>query len=179
MPGRAADKPTPIDISRIILTDTINARCWFFADSLRNVNADQLTTLPFQSRIPDNIFRTAKDLQVEKDWYLNFCLQNTADTAISVYFYPGIYFTRIDLFLYNDSIKKAVPIPEVLPDFPDSIGYRTITLPAHSQKIYYARLRFVKDDANNMDVRIIRDYYLNVLQTLAWRNIFSGYVQAG
>ncbi len=158
----AGDKPTPIDVSRILLTDTISSRCWFFADGLRNVQAENLTTLPFQAKPPNNIFRAAKEDQVEKDWYLNFCLENTADSAICVYFYPGIYFTRIDLFLYNDSTKKAVAIPEALPDFPDSIGYRTITLPAHSQKIYYARLRFVKDDANNMDVRIVRDYYLNI-----------------
>jgi len=162
IPGMAQYKPVPVDISRIILTDSINAKCWFFADSLCSVKPEQLTTLPFQPGRPKNIFRTVSQNQVEKDWYLNFCLLNSADTAITVYFYPGIYFSRIDLYLYNDSTRKADPLPVTLPDFPDSIGYRTIILAPHTQRMYYACLRFVKTDINNMDVRIIRDYYLQV-----------------
>lgn len=162
MPAMAGNRPAPVDISKIILTDTIGLRCWFFTDSLRTVKPEQLTTLPFSPNCPKNIFRSVNKEQVDKDWYLNFCLQNTSDTTITVYFYPGIYFTDIDLFVYNDSTKKADPLPAILPDFADSIGYRTITLAAHTQKMYYARLRFVKADINNMDIRIVRDYYLPV-----------------
>jgi signal transduction histidine kinase len=162
VPALAQQRPAPIDISRIILTDTINEKCWFFADSLHAVKPEQLTTLHFEPKRPKNIFKSVSPRQVDKDWYLNFCLLNTADTTITFYFYPGIYFSRIDLFIYNDSTKKADPLPEVLPDFPDSIGYRTITLAAHTQKMYYASLRFVKTDINNMDIRIVRDYYLNI-----------------
>jgi signal transduction histidine kinase len=129
------------------------------------VKPGQLTTLPFSKKYPKNIFVAVKPKQVDKDWYINFCLRNTSDTAVTTYFYPGLYFSMIDLFTYNDSTKQASPLPALmpdLPDFPDSAGYRTIVLAAHSQKMYYARLRFAKTDVNNMDIHIIRDYYLPV-----------------
>ncbi|MEP7278134.1 MAG: 7TM diverse intracellular signaling domain-containing protein [Bacteroidota bacterium] len=162
LPGVAGAQPVPIDISRIILTDTIDARCWFFVGNLHAEPPASIATLPFQAQRPGNIFKTVNPRQVEKDWYINFCLENTADSAISVYFYPGIYFKRIDLFRYNESTKKVDPLPRVLPDFPDSIGYRTITMAAHTKNNFYVRLGFVKTDINNMDIRIIRDYYLPV-----------------
>lgn len=161
--GMAQQKPTPVDISRIILSDSFNTKCWFFADSLRSTPSDQLATLPFTTNEPRNIFTSVSPKQVDKDWYIKFCLQNSDDTAITAFFYPGLYFRSIDLFVYNDSTRKIDSLPCVmphLPDFADSAGYRAITLPGHSQKMFYARLKFVKADINNMDIRIVRDYYL-------------------
>jgi signal transduction histidine kinase len=158
----AGTQPPAVDVAKIVLADTINTKCWFVADSLRSVSNDQVARLPFSPHCPANIFRTANPHQVDKDWYLNFCLENSADTAIQVYFYPGIYFSKIDLFLYNNASGRAEPLPAVLPPFADSIGYRTLNLAPHTRKLYYARLRFVKTDINGMDIRIVRDYYLNV-----------------
>lgn len=160
--GRASGGPGPIDVAKVILNDTINTRCWFYADSLRNVQPNQIASLPYLEKSPKNLFRTVNQHQVDKDWYISFCLQNSADTTIKVFFYPGLYFSRIDLFQYNDSLKKAVAMPLEMPHFMDSLGYRTILMPAHSQSTYYVHLRFVKTDVNNLDIRIIRDYYLHV-----------------
>jgi signal transduction histidine kinase len=162
IPLRAGTVPPAVDVAKIVLADTINSKCWFFADSLRTVRQDQIATLPFSPQSPGNIFKTANPHQVDKDWWLQFCLENNADTAIKIYFYPGIYFNKIDLFAYNDSSGKAYALPVVLPGFADSIGYRSITVAPHSRKIYYAHLRFVKTDISSMDIRIIRDYYLTV-----------------
>jgi len=162
VPAWADNQPAPVDVAKIMLTDVINTKCWFASDSLRTFNPDQIASLPFSPQSPANIFRTANPRQVDTDWYLQFCLENSADTSLKIYFYPGIYFSKIDLFVYSDASGKADPLPAVLPDFPDSIGYRTITLAPHARKTFYARLRFVKTDINNMDIRIIRDYYLNI-----------------
>ncbi|MEP6748339.1 MAG: 7TM diverse intracellular signaling domain-containing protein [Bacteroidota bacterium] len=162
VPATAQESPVPFDVARIKLTEIIDDSCWFFSDSQRPVHPDQLASLAFQHNSPKNIFKTVGPHNVDKDWYLNFCLENTADTAITTYFYPGLYFKKIDLFIYNDSTRKAEPLPLLLPNFSDSIGYRGIILAAHSSKMYYASLRFVKTDINGMDIRVIRDYYLPV-----------------
>ncbi len=162
LPAMARESPPPVDISKIILTDTINSKCWVFTDNLPTIVPARISQLAFLHSSPRNIFTTVNPAQVDKNWYLNLCLQNSSDSAITVYFYPGLYFSRIDLFIYNDVTGLADPLPAVLPAFPDSIGYRTITLAAHTQKMYYACLRFVKTDINNMDIRLVRDYYLPV-----------------
>src|SRR4051794_30155547 len=90
---RAGDQPPAVDVSKIVLADTLHSRCWFFADSSRAVSVAQIVSLPFTRQAPLNIFKTANARQVDKDWYLKFCLENSADTAIAVFFYPGIYFS--------------------------------------------------------------------------------------
>jgi signal transduction histidine kinase len=158
----AQEKPPVIDISKILLSDTIYNRCFYFEDSLHTVTPDQLPSLLFREKISKGIFKQLSAKQVEKDWYLQFCLQNTADSSVTVDFYPGIYLTRIDLFVYNDSTKKIQPIPVLFPDVQDSAGYRKLILSPHSKSTYYAGLKFVKTNVNGMDVRIIKDYFLPV-----------------
>ena len=162
VPVRSQQKPPPVDVARITLVDTINSAVCYYADSLRSTLSSEIAHLPYRAHIPRNIFRTASPRQVDKDWYLNFCLTNSADSSITVYFYPGIYFKKIDLFQFNQDHSGTTPSPLLLPDLPDSIGYRGIVVPPHSQQTFFARLRFVKADINNMDLRIVRDYYLPV-----------------
>ena len=165
IPSEGQQRPPVIDVSKIILSDTFNTECWFYTADLDSVNDRQLTSLAFKPKITKNNFKTISTNDVDKDWYINFCLQNPGDTSITLFFYPGIYLSRIDLYVYNDVSKNADPIPTVLPndpDFADSIGYRSITVPAHSQKMYYASLRFVKTDVNTLEIRFVRDYYLSI-----------------
>jgi signal transduction histidine kinase len=164
-PSAGQQRPPAIDISKIILSDTFNTECWFYTANLDSVNAGQLTALAFKPKISKNNFKTISTADVDKDWYLNFCLQNTSDSSITLYFYPGLYLSKIDLYVYNEVSKNAEPIQPLLPnvpDFADSIGYRGITVPAHSLKMYYAGLRFVKADVNNLEIRFVRGYYLSV-----------------
>ena len=157
----AQDSLPVIDIARIKLADTIKSSCLFFQDSLHTVSKERLQELPFTANVPKNIFKTLTPAQVEKEWYVRFCMQNTRDTGITVCFYAGVYLTGIDLYRYNTNTKQTEPVPVAMPDIPDSLGYREITISANSKNTYYARLQFVKTNINRMDLRIIKDYYLN------------------
>jgi signal transduction histidine kinase len=157
----AQQKPPAIDVAGIILADTINNRCFYSQDSLHNISPDQISSLSFRTKAPKNIWKQLNTKQVEKDWYMQFRLQNNGDTTLTVYFYPGVYLTTIDLYQYNDSTKKTEPLSRVLPKLPDSTGYRQIKLAAHSENIFYAHLKFVKTNVNGMDVHIIKEYYLS------------------
>ena len=65
---------------------------------------------------------------VSKKIILRFKFSNSADTAVSVWFFPGFFYT--DIQLYREKEMGLQSISPILPAIPDSIGYRLITLPA-------------------------------------------------
>ncbi|HTE13420.1 MAG TPA: 7TM diverse intracellular signaling domain-containing protein [Chitinophagaceae bacterium] len=155
----AQQKPPVIDIAKILLHDTIYYRSACFQDSLHTITADQLAQLSF-TNIPKNVFRHISTGQAEKDWWLCFRLKNSADSLIKVYFFPGVYADKIDIYEYKDSLNKPLLIPLSMPETPDSIGYRGIAVPAGHQALYYVHVKFVRTSVNAMDIHIIRDYYV-------------------
>ena len=157
--AKAQQRPPAVDVAKILLSDTIDYRSVCFQDSLHKVTLSQLPSLTF-TQAPKNVFRHLSTRQTEEDWWLCFRLQNSADTLITVYFFPGVYASKIDIYEYNDSLKTISPVPRLLPAITDSIGFRGIRLaPGHSA-LYYTHLKFVHTSVNAMDIRIIRDYYL-------------------
>jgi len=156
----ASDSIPAINVARITLADTIERRVRYFADAGHSLQPGQLPSAPFTAGIPPNILRQLTPAQVKKDWWLQFRLQNPADTSIAVYFLPGYYFTDIRLYRYNDSTHSVETLPVLLPRIADSIGYRKIIVPPHSTYTYYARLKPVKTSVVVIDARLIRDYAL-------------------
>ncbi|MFT3936089.1 MAG: 7TM diverse intracellular signaling domain-containing protein [Chitinophagaceae bacterium] len=155
----AQNAPQTIDVAHMLLTDTIDYRSVCFQDSLHKVLPASLPSLTFTTP-PKNIFRHLSTKQTERDWWFCFRLQNSADTLIKVYFFPGVFASTIDLYEYDDSTKTVKALPVLLPSNPDSLGYRGISLTPGRTALYYAHLKFVRTNVNSMDLRIIRDYYL-------------------
>jgi two-component system, NarL family, sensor histidine kinase DesK len=90
---------------------------------------------------------------------LRFYLANEADVTDSVWFFPGFYFSAIQL--YRLSGNQLIKIPNREPDFSDSMGYRLITLVPHDSSIFLAELHFVKTYTNNIKPRIIQKPYFS------------------
>ena len=157
--GRAQALPPVIDLSKILMSDTIHYRSLCYQDSLHTIQPAQVPSLSF-TRAPKNIFRHLNASQTEKDWWLCFRLFNPEDSALTVYFFPGVFANSIELFAYDDTLHSITPLPVLLPEINDSIGFRGIRLPPGKTIRYYAHLRFVHTSTNAMDTRLIRDYYL-------------------
>ncbi len=157
---QAQQLPVPVDVSKIILADSLSDKCLFYRDKTHTVNTNDLSAVPFAKPIP-NLFRHQLSArQVESDWYFQFRLENSADTGISVYFLPGLYFTSIQLFRFDDSLHKVMPVVNEYPPISDSTGFRKLRIPAHDTHTYYLKVKFVKTSVNVLDLRIVRDYYI-------------------
>lgn len=90
---------------------------------------------------------------VTKKILLKFNVCNTADTAASVYFFPGFYFSSINLYrVENISIQ---PLPSVHAPVDDSIGFKLIKLEAHDSATILAELSFVKTYINIIRPRLV------------------------
>jgi signal transduction histidine kinase len=95
---------------------------------------------------------------VRKKVVLQFHLFNSADTAVSVYFCPGFYFSGIGLYTMGGEQGKW--LPSILPPIPDGIGYRKISLNGHDSLTVYAQLSFIKTYNNAVRPRLINENYL-------------------
>ncbi|NOT52747.1 MAG: hypothetical protein HOP10_15895 [Chitinophagaceae bacterium] len=96
---------------------------------------------------------------VTKKAVLKFNISNTADTAVSLYFLPGIYFENAVLYKEeNNSLRK---IPDIHPSITDSIGYWLITLQSHDSATIFAELSLVKTYIVTIRPRLIHPQYLD------------------
>lgn len=97
--------------------------------------------------------KTIPNEYVTQKAILRFRLCNTGDSVAGAYFFPGFYYKKINLFrLRNDRLEA---IPSRLPDNPDSVGYRFISLAGHDTATIFAELSFVKTYINTMRPRLI------------------------
>lgn len=99
------------------------------------------------------------DKYVTKKLLLKFNIQNTADTISSIYFFPGFYYTNIQLYKLNGS--SVTKLPNVLPNNPDSIGYRLITLNPFDSSTIVAELTFLKTYINSIRPRLVNTDHIN------------------
>ncbi|MBL7747616.1 MAG: sensor histidine kinase [Chitinophagaceae bacterium] len=84
---------------------------------------------------------------------LRFDVNNSADTAHMISFFPGFYYNHIQLyFLEGNGLKK---IPQMLPDNPDSIGFRLFSLGANDSATIIAELTPIKTYINSIRPRLI------------------------
>lgn len=154
----AADPDLPyLDISRVRLADTLhNSVATAFA--ARDASLAQIFAgLPYR-RGPIYDSSNIPDALVSKKLVARFNLCNSSDSTVSVCFSPGFYFT--DIRLYGLGNQGLYPLPRVLPDHPDSIGYRLITLiPGDSLRVL-AVLRPLKTYINNFRPRLINQLYV-------------------
>ncbi|HET6994113.1 MAG TPA: hypothetical protein VFI06_03975, partial [Chitinophagaceae bacterium] len=90
---------------------------------------------------------------------LRFRLYNSADSAVKICFFPGLYYRYIKL--YREENNHLQELPSELPPVRDSIGYRLITLAPHDSQTLVAELGFIKTYINTMRPRLINPEYLN------------------
>jgi signal transduction histidine kinase len=89
---------------------------------------------------------------------LRFTLCNSADTAMSIWFFPGLHFW--DINLYKDEGDKLTSLPDISPDHPDHLSYRSISLGAHDSAVIIADLTQVRTYLNKIDPLLINHSYL-------------------
>ena len=168
-----------IDISRITYAVSISrsANSTFIekGQSLEQVYA----ALSFQKGMVHRGNVPGRD--VTKKAVLKFSICNNADSAISIWFFPGFYYADISLFKEEqDGLHR---IPDIVPQIDDNAGYRQLTVAAHDTMTCYAELVLIRTHINGMRPRLIHadriDSFIKDLQQTHRENnmvtfLFSG-----
>ena len=102
--------------------------------------------------------RKVSDENISKKCIIRFKVFNSTDSAKGVYFFPGFYFNAIDL--YREGPGGLIALPRILPDNPDSTGYRYFSLAGKDSATIIAELRMEKTYNNVIRPRLVYELYL-------------------
>lgn len=110
--------------------------------------------------------RTLPAKMVDNNIYVRFSVQNTASTAISLYYYPGYYFRKIDIYEQVDDQW----VPHIHTDASDPAiaeGFRLIQLPGNTTRHFLVQLQAIKTSVNVLQPKLVTENYVPILITLA------------
>ena len=156
LPGQDGTTPGCYDVSKITLAASITKQLTVsFVD--RHIHlTEKYSSLVFSSTVPKGFI---PNNLVTKKAVIKFILCNAADTAISAWFFPGLYCK--DIQLYRATGTQLSKIASVVPQIPDSISYRKIFVAPHDTVTIVAELDFVKTYLNTIRPRLIHPGYLS------------------
>ncbi len=146
-----------IDLSKITTYEVIRDKTEVVFLSPDSVLNKYYPVLKFQK---GSLFR--KDIPakfVNHKTILRFYLLNPSNNIDSAWFFPGFFYSDIEL--YRLSQNKLIKIPSIEPDIPGKISYRLLTLPPHDSTTFLAELTLVKTYNNNIKPRIIHKSHLS------------------
>ncbi len=148
---------------RMYITD-ITDSTFFYIDSskqLKPADAAQLRFAPL-TRFPGRR-RVPREL-VQYPVYLRFTINNSHDSAIHGYFYPGMYFKQLALYQINTNGENEM---QLIPGGKN--GFVFVSVPPKSRRSFLLRAIFARSDYNFVSARIIQpDYLPNYVKQLTF-----------
>ena len=151
--GRSQDSLTGIDISKVVLPMSISS---YSASAYIPGNSslpEQWSTIHFQNGIAHKGTVPAK--YVTQKQVLRFRLYNPADSAISVWFFPGFYYSNVTIYRLRQDQPEKLPL--ITPPIKDNLGYCKITLAAKDSAVFFAELRMIRTYINTIRPRLIHE----------------------
>lgn len=112
-------------------------------------------------QLKKNSVKILSDKDVTCRWIFKLKLTNTEDSAVKIVFFPGVYYTTINLYKQDSLGQSIQPLPCIMPKFKDSVGYRIFYVPAHDTADYYFELVPARTTVNGLEIRLVRDYALS------------------
>jgi signal transduction histidine kinase len=151
-------RPAAVDLARTGLLNNIGYSTGYYFSDNRNISLQQLPTLPYKQNTRKYLYFVPPEL-INKKPVLRFMLTNSSDSPQSVFFCPGILVDTIQL--YRQTGTRVIPLPRELPDDPDSLGYRKITLAGRDSALFFATISFIKAPSNSLYPTLTRDTLIN------------------
>lgn len=182
-PAIAQHDPPPadtsiIDVAKIPMArEILNQVQISFVDPQPDLEK-QYASLRFQPHVTPGF---VPNPLVTKKAITRFAVANSADTSISVWFFPGFYYWNVSI--YEERNRQLTKLPSVAPSNPEYLSYKQITVAPHDTMTIVAALTFSKTYLNLVNPRLIHPSYLDTFiielknsrsQTNALTYIFSG-----
>jgi len=180
------------DLSRTGLLNNLAANTYLYFSDKTTIPIGELPFLPYKkgTRRYEHYFPIAR---INHKTILKFTLTNNSDQPASAFFNPGFYADSIWLYRlgYDGSDQPTAkgsdaatvkgsniatakpgisPVPDILPDDPDSLGYRKITLGPHDTATFFAVLSFIKSNTNSINPSLTRDSLLKQAVIITHKN---------
>jgi signal transduction histidine kinase len=143
------------DLARTNLLTDLSDSIWVCQADTRGIPADQLGLLRYHRGVRRSD-RFVAPSSINKTTVLRFTIANTSDQAAGAYLCPGFLLDSIRLYRLGApgglaAGTEITPIASVLPDDPDSLGYRLLTVGPHDTATFFAVLGFIKAPTNTIN----------------------------
>lgn len=157
----APDTPQPpaADLSITGLLNDLSANTWLYFAPKGYVPPGQFPFLPFKkgTKRYESFVPPAR---INHQAILRFSLINNSDQPQNAFFCPGYLVDSIQLYRLRGTgtgTPLVEPLPSILPDDPDSLGYRQITMIPHDSGTFFAAISFIKANTNSINPTLTRD----------------------
>jgi signal transduction histidine kinase len=166
-PSGPASRDSSIDALRYPIADLAQTNLlaplfdstWIFFSPLAELSADRIATLPFR-RARHSTDHFVSPAVINKKTVLRFTLTNSSDQPAGGWFCPGFLVNSIRLYRLTNataSTPSVTPVPVVMPDDPDSLGYRHLLLQPHDTATFFAVIGFIKASSNAIEPTLTSD----------------------
>lgn len=156
-----------VDANAIQFGNNINAYI-LYQTCDKPIVDDSIPYLDFSKKIPGKTSMNVPYAMVSKTLYLRFQIKNTADTLLHVYFFPGFFYTKIELFsAIPENIKESFSIVKQLPETDSNYyeGFGRLTIQPKATVLIFAKLTFAKTPVNVIAPKIINANFINYFIT--------------
>ena len=156
------------DLAKTGLLNDISANTWLYFTPGGTIDVNQLPSFPYKKEAAKYL-HFIPPAAINRKTVLRFTLVNSSETAQSVYFCPGFLIDYIRLYRLSGG-SRVTALPDSLPDDPDSLGYRKITLAARDTGVFFAVCSFIKATSNALTPTLTTDTLIKQGILLQHRN---------
>ena len=133
-----------------------------FIDSSNNVSPQQALSKKWLPLTGFNIKPHIPETWITKRVYIRLNITNTANTADSIYFFPGISFRSIKTFrIVNNGLQPIV-------DQSQDEGYQPLEIAPNTKQSYVIELHFTKTVFNHLVPQLIKKNYLAKFKKISY-----------
>ncbi len=150
-----------VDVARVRYLGLINRQVHLLALGSGASRRDSLPDMSGAPLLSPALTRNVSTEMVEKTLYLQFPLVNSADTAVTVYFFPGVYFTRLELFRSADKHAGAIPVHSLQCTGPTDSGFLPIRLGPGEKAWFLTRMRLARTPVNSITPQIVEKDFMS------------------
>ena len=163
------------DLGQTNLLTSLSDSIWIYHGKDRSVPIDRFLSLPYHRKI-QRADHFVSPSAINRATILRFTITNSSDQPAIAWFCPGFLLDSIQLYRLKISPARVLdspddfatqnpasgtflaarhayldPLPPILPDNTDSLGYRQLTLAPHDTATFFAVLGFIKAATNSID----------------------------
>jgi signal transduction histidine kinase len=151
------------DISRIHTAVSLANSAGFVTFKRNSLEPRDIPNLKISQKITSELTEKLPLPFIEKTILLKFPVQNTSDSVVDFYFFPGIYCEKI--LLYKNTPDSPQAIPELISEHTRDSQYFNGFIEAHlrpkERAVYYAQLDFILTTENKLTPFLIRSNFIN------------------
>ena len=137
------------------------------------LSAGELSQLNISEKIPVDYAKKIPIEKTGKDIYIKFALYNSADSAVSFYFSPGMYCKETELFKkpLNNSAQKFAPVGKY------ESGFLKLTLAPNEKALFIGKLDYIMTTITTLTPSVVKKDFLSYFRFRQDDNVKGVYVK--